>query len=95
MDVRRQSVDHDCTLIRGLLKRKPGPLPAALYHCRESRFSSEGKRVGREVSGPRRKTGDTSGTQLRCSLPLLERHPVRPCSCCLLELRLAIPLSRR
>ena len=26
---------------------------------------------------------------------LLERHPVRPCSCSLLELRLAIPLSRR
>jgi hypothetical protein len=38
-------------------------IQAALYHCRESRFSSEGKRVGREVSGPRRKAGDTSGTQ--------------------------------
>jgi hypothetical protein len=38
------------------------PEKAALYHCRESRCSSEGKRVGREVSGPRRKAGDTSGT---------------------------------
>jgi hypothetical protein len=25
MDVRGQSVDHDCILIRGLLKRKLGP----------------------------------------------------------------------
>jgi len=35
------------------------------------------------------------GDTIKCFLLLLERHPVRPCSCSVLELRLAIPLSRR
>jgi len=35
------------------------------------------------------------GDTIRCFLLLLERHPVRPRPCSLLELRLVIPLSRR
>jgi hypothetical protein len=37
----------------------------------------------------------SNGDTIRCFLLLLERHPVRSCSCCSLELRLASPLSRR
>jgi hypothetical protein len=36
-----------------------------------------------------------NGDTIRCFLLLLERHLVRSSSCCSLELRLAIPLSRR
>jgi len=42
-----------------------------------------------------RKVRGHSGDTIRCFLLLLERHPVRPRPCSLLELRLAIPLSRR
>jgi hypothetical protein len=64
------------------------PEKAALYHC----F----KRVRNGQGSPESLKGRGHiGDRIRCFLLLLERHPVRPCSCSLLELRLAIPLSRR
>jgi len=38
--------------------------------------------------------GGQIGDTIRCFLPLLERHPVRPRSCRLLELRLAISRNK-
>ena len=49
------------------------------------------QRVTPVLRGSSVRQGDT----IRCFLPLLERHPVRPRSCGLSELRLATPLSRR
>jgi hypothetical protein len=49
---------------------------------------------GREVL-ERQKVRGHIGDTISCFLLLLERHPVRPRLCSLLELRLAIPLSRR
>ena len=52
-----------------------------------------GNRVGRERSAGVVKPGTHWGHN-KVFLLHPERHPVRPCSCGLLELRLAIPLSR-
>jgi hypothetical protein len=61
---------------------------AALYYCFRRVRNGHGSPESLEGRGH---IGDT----IRSFLLLLERHPVRPCSCSLLELRLVLPLSRR
>ena len=54
----------------------------ALYHCFKSQKREGKSRISKRL-GTHRGIGDT----IKCFLLLLERHPVRPCSCSLLELR--------
>src|SRR5260370_42427479 len=62
----------------------------ALYHCFKSQKREGKSRISKRL-GTHRGIGDT----IKCFLLLLERHPVRPCSCSLLELRLAFTAVTR
>src|SRR5260370_41425426 len=61
-----------------------------LYHCFKSQKREGKSRISKRL-GTHRGIGDT----IKCFLLLLERHPVRPCSCSLLELRLAFTAVTR